>query len=129
MLKEAVIISAVRTAIARNGGALAKIPAHHYSATVIKEIIKRSGVPYDNINDVILGNVLSGGGNIARLSILETELSVKIPGLTIDRQCGSSISAINLAAQAIESGRGDFYIAGGVESYSQAPYLLDKPKK
>ncbi len=69
------------------------------------------------------------GGNIARLTALETVLSINIPGLTADRQCGSGMNAINLAAQAIRSGTGDVYIAGGVESMSLAPYLMDRPTK
>src|SRR5699024_9284396 len=78
------------------------------------------------IDDVIFGNVLSGGGNIARLTALQTELSMELPGLTIDRQCGSGINAIHLAAQAIRAGDGDIYVAGGTESMSRAPYLMDR---
>lgn len=81
------------------------------------------------VDDVILGNVLSGGGNIARLTALQTGLSIQLPGLTIDRQCGSGINAVNLAAQAIWAGDGEVYIAGGVESMSRAPYLMDRPEK
>ena len=81
------------------------------------------------IDDVIMGNVLGAGGNLARLSALKTGLSIQIPGLTIDRQCGSGINAINLAASAIRAGDGDIFIAGGIESYSQAPYLLAKQKR
>jgi acetyl-CoA C-acetyltransferase len=129
MKRDAVIVAAVRTAIARSGGALAGIPAHYYGAEVIKEALRRANVKPEMIDDVILGNVLSGGGNIARLSALKTGQSLNIPGLTIDRQCGSGINAINLAAQAILSGNGDIFIAGGVESYSQAPYLMQKPNR
>ena len=93
--RDAVIVSAVRTAIARNGGALATVPAHYYAAEVIKEAIKRVHIEPEQIEDVIMGNVLSGGGNIARLTALKTGLSFQIPGLTIDRQCGSGINAIH----------------------------------
>jgi acetyl-CoA C-acetyltransferase len=129
MKRDAVIVAAVRTPIARNGGALATLPAHYYGATVIKEAMNRARVTADMIDDVIMGNVLSGGGNIARLSALKTGLSLEIPGLTVDRQCGSGLNAITLAAQAVESGDGDIYVAGGIESYSQAPYLMSKPDK
>ena len=129
MMREAVIVSAVRTAIGRQGGALASVPAHVFGAEVIKEALHRANVTADMVDDVILGNVLSGGGNIARLTALQTGLSTELPGLTVDRQCGSGINAINLAAQAIWAGDGDVFIAGGVESMSRAPYLMDRPEK
>ncbi|MCP3031668.1 thiolase family protein [Halobacillus sp. A1] len=129
MNREAVIVSAVRTAIGKQGGTLASIPAHILGAEVIKESIRRAQVDPELIEDVIFGNVLSGGGNIARLSALQTGLSINLPGLTIDRQCGSGLNAVNLAAQAIRSGEGDIYVAGGTESMSQAPYLMERPEK
>jgi acetyl-CoA C-acetyltransferase len=129
MERDAVIVSAVRTAIGRQGGALASVPAHVFGAEVIKEALHRANVSADIVDDVILGNVISGGGNIARLTALQTGLSTNLPGLTVDRQCGSGINAINLAAQAIWAGDGDVYIAGGVESMSRAPYLMDRPEK
>ncbi|MCM3121599.1 MULTISPECIES: thiolase family protein [unclassified Mesobacillus] len=129
MKREAVIVSAVRSAIGRQGGALATVPAHVFGAEVIKEAIRRASVQPEMIEDIIMGNVISGGGNIARLTALQTGLSLELPGLTIDRQCGSGINAVTLAAQAIRAGDGDIYIAGGIESMSRAPYLMDKPDK
>ncbi|MEC5186542.1 acetyl-CoA C-acetyltransferase [Geobacillus thermodenitrificans] len=129
MKRDAVIVSAVRTAIARQGGALATLPAHVYGAEVIKEAMRRANIGPELVDDVIMGNVLSGGGNIARLTALQTGLSLELTGLTVDRQCGSGINAVNLAAQAIWAGDGDVYIAGGVESMSRAPYLMDRPEK
>jgi acetyl-CoA C-acetyltransferase len=129
MKRDAVIVSAVRTAIGRQGGALATIPAHVLGAAVIREAVKRVNINPEMIDDVIIGNVLSGGGNIARLTALQTGLSINLPGLTVDRQCGSGINAINLAAQAIWAGDGDIFIAGGTESMSRAPYLMDRPEK
>lgn len=129
MKREAVIVSAVRSAIGRQGGALATVPAHVFGAEVIKEAIRRAIVQPEMIEDIIMGNVISGGGNIARLTALQTGLSLELPGLTIDRQCGSGINAVTLAAQAIRAGDGDIYIAGGIESMSRAPYLMDKPDK
>ncbi|NKE04283.1 thiolase family protein [Mesobacillus selenatarsenatis] len=129
MNRDAVIVSAVRTAIGRQGGALATVPAHVFGAEVVKEAIKRANVQPEMIEDVIMGNVISGGGNIARLTALQTGLSLELPGLTIDRQCGSGINAVNLAAQAIMSGAGDIYVTGGIESMSRAPYLMDKPER
>jgi acetyl-CoA C-acetyltransferase len=129
MKRDAVIVSAVRTAIGRQGSALASVPARILGAEAIKEAVKRANINPEIIDDVIFGNVLSGGGNIARLTALQTELSINLPGLTVDRQCGSGINAINLAAQAIRAGDGDVYIAGGTESMSRAPYLMDRPEK
>ncbi|PLS07199.1 thiolase family protein [Neobacillus cucumis] len=129
MKRDAVIVSAVRTAIGRQGSALASVPAHVLGAEVIKEAVKRANIHPKMIDDVIFGNVLSGGGNIARLTALQTGLSIDLPGLTVDRQCGSGINAINLAAQAIRAGDGDVYIAGGTESMSKAPYLMERPEK
>lgn len=129
MNRDAVIVSAVRTAIGKQGGSLSSIPAHIFGAEVIKEAIKRARIQPDMIEDIIMGNVISGGGNIARLTALQTGLSLELPGLTIDRQCGSGINAVNLAAQAIQAGDGDVYIAGGIESMSRAPYLMDRPEK
>ncbi|ARI76472.1 thiolase family protein [Halobacillus mangrovi] len=127
--RDAVIVSAVRTAIGKQGGALATVPAHVLGAEVIKESVKRAKVDPESIEDVIFGNVLSGGGNVARLSALQTGLSMKLPGLTVDRQCGSGLNAIHLAAQAIKAGDGDVYVAGGTESMSRAPYLMDRPER
>ncbi|GIN62556.1 acetyl-CoA acetyltransferase [Robertmurraya siralis] len=129
MSREAVIVSAVRTAIGRQGGSLATVPAHVFGAEVIKEALNRVDVSADSVDDVIMGNVLSGGGNIARLSALQTALSINIPGLTVDRQCGSGMNAVVLAAQAIKAGAGDIYVAGGIESMSRAPYLLERAEK
>lgn len=129
MNRDAVIVSAVRTPIGRQGGALATVPPHVFGAEVIKEAVKRANIEPNQIDDVIFGNVLSGGGNIARLTALQTGLSINLPGMTIDRQCGSGINAVALAAQAIRSGEGDIYIAGGTESMSRAPYLMERPEK
>lgn len=128
MRRDAVIVSAVRTAIGKQGGALASIPAHIYGAEVIKEAVNRVNLNPELIDDVILGNVLSGGGNIARLTALQAGLSINIPGMTVDRQCGSGINAVALAAQAVQSEAGDIYVAGGIESMSRAPYLMERPE-
>lgn len=129
MKRDAVIVSAVRTAIGRQGGAFATVPAHVLGAEVIKEAVKRAKISPEIIDDVIFGNVLSGGGNIARLSALQTGLAIEIPGLTIDRQCGSGINAINLAASSIRAGDADIIIAGGTESMSRAPHLVVLPDR
>ena len=124
-MKIPVIVSAVRTPIAKKGGALKDLHPSKYGGLVIQEAIRRAAINRDEIDDVIFGNCLSGGGNIARLSLLEAGLSVDIPGLTIDRQCGSGINSVVLGAQAILSGEG-IIVAGGTESMTQAPYLLGR---
>lgn len=126
MVREAVIVSAVRTAIGRFGGALGRLRPEIYGAQVIKEAIRRVGLDPMEIDDVIFGNCLNAGGNIARLCALQAGLPLEIPGLTIDRQCGSGLNAVNLAAQAIMAGQGDVYIAGGTESMSLQPYVMER---
>jgi acetyl-CoA C-acetyltransferase len=128
-MAEAVIVSAVRTAIARAGGALKDLPPHIYGAEVIKEAVRRAQVEPAEIDDVIFGNVLSGGGNMARLAALQAGLPIEVPGLTIDRQCGSGMNAVALAAQAIVAGAADVVVAGGTESMTRAPYLLEPSPK
>jgi len=126
MAREAVIVSAVRTAIGRFGGALGRIPPQDYGAAVIKEALRRVDLDPREIDDVIFGNCLNAGGNIARLCALQAGLPVEIPGLTVDRQCGSGLNAVNLAAQAVLAGQGDVYIAGGTESMSLQPFVLER---
>lgn len=125
MINEAVIVSAVRSPIGRAGGALGKIPPEYYGAEVIKEAIKRVGLDPNEIEDVLFGNCLNAGGNIARLCALQAGLPEEIPGVTIDRQCGSGLNAVNSAAQAIIAGMGDVFIAGGTESCSLKPYIME----
>ncbi|MDA8441665.1 MAG: thiolase family protein [Peptococcaceae bacterium] len=124
-MNEAVIVSAVRSPIGRAGGTLGKIPPEYYGAEVIKEAIKRVGLDPNEIEDVLFGNCLNAGGNIARLCALQAGLPVEIPGVTIDRQCGSGLNTVNSAAQAIMAGMGDVYIAGGTESCSLKPYIME----
>ncbi|HVJ49070.1 thiolase family protein [Desulfitobacterium sp.] len=125
MSKEAVIVSAVRTAIGREGGTIGRIPPQFFGAEVIKEALKRINLDPNLVEDVIFGNCLNAGGNIARLCALQAGLPMEITGITIDRQCGSGLNAVNLAAQAIMAGQGDIYIAGGVESMSLRPYIME----
>lgn len=125
MSKEAVIVSAVRTAIGRAGGTLGRIPPQYFGAEVIKEAIKRVNLEPNLVEDVIFGNCLNAGGNIARLCALQAGLPVEIPGMSIDRQCGSGLNAVNLAAQAIMAGMGEVFLAGGVESMSLRPFIME----
>ncbi|QIA27653.1 thiolase family protein [Thermaerobacter sp. PB12/4term] len=124
---EPVIVSAVRTAVARVGGGLAALEAHQFGAVVLRAALERAGLDGSEVDDVILGNVLLGGGNIARLTALEAGLPVTVPGMTVDRQCGSGLQAIVLAASLIRAGEGRIYLAGGTESMTRAPFLLERP--
>ncbi|WP_246945233.1 thiolase family protein [Bacillus pinisoli] len=123
-MTKAVIVSAVRTPIAKKGGALAGLDPSIYGAIALKEALQRVNVDGKDVDDVILGNCLSGGGNIARLTLLQAELPTTVPGLTIDRQCGSGINSVALAAEAILAGKASIVVAGGTESMSRTPYLL-----
>src|SRR5262245_32528390 len=124
MASEAVIVSAARTAVAREGGALRELGPEVYGGVVIGEALRRAGVEGGEVDDVILGNVLAGGGNIARLALLEAGLPVDVPGMTVDRQCASGSQAIALASDLVAAGRGAIYVAGGTESMTRAPYLM-----
>lgn len=128
-MREAVIVSAVRTAIARRGGALKDWEPHIYGAEVVKEAIRRACLDPGEVDDVIFGNVLAGGGNVARLTALQAGMPLEVPGMTIDRQCGSGMNAVALAAQAIQGGAGEIFVAGGTESMTRAPYLMEPPSK
>ncbi|MFJ8065893.1 thiolase family protein [Psychrobacillus sp. NPDC096426] len=127
-MTEAVIVMAKRTPIGRMGGMLSSLEPEKLLAPLIKHIVAETNLPKDIIDDVIIGNVVGPGGNIARVSALEAGLPVTVPGVTVDRQCGSGLEAINLAARLIQSGAGEVYLAGGVESTSRAPWKMAKPQ-
>ena len=119
------IIAALRTPVCRAGGALKALQAHELLAPVLRRLLSDSGVARDQVTDVVAGNAVGGGGNVARLAALEAGLGVGVPGLTVDRQCGSGLDAIVLASRLVASGAGfggaGVYLAGGVESISTAP--------
>jgi len=126
-MKEAVIVSAARTAIAKEKGALKDVPPEIFAAEVIKEAVKRSGIKDPEvIDEVIFGHCLGAVGCMSRMAMLKAGLPVSIPALTVDRQCGSGSTAINLAAVNVWAGVGDVYVAGGVESMTRQPYLMEK---
>lgn len=115
------IAGGVRTPIGKTGGILKDFLPEQLAAAVLNAVITRNGLSPDAVDQVILGNVVGPGGNIARVSVLEAGWPYHIPALTVDLQCGSGLSAINLAAALIQSGQADLVIAGGVESTSLAP--------
>jgi len=126
-MTEAVIVMAKRTPIGKIGGILSTLEPEELLSPLIRHLIEETNLPSDIIDDVIIGNVVGLGGNIARVAALEAGLPVTIPGVTVDRQCGSGLEAINIAARFIQSGAGEVYLAGGVESTSRAPWKMSKP--
>ncbi|SDY71147.1 acetyl-CoA C-acetyltransferase [Asanoa ishikariensis] len=116
------MVAARRTPIAPKGGALARLTAAELAAPVIRASVDETGLA--EVGDVVLGNVMGPGGNIARVAALAAGLDVTVPGMTIDRQCGSGLAAIITAAEAIRAGDGRLRIAGGVESCSTTPIRI-----
>ncbi|MBP2235414.1 acetyl-CoA C-acetyltransferase [Sinorhizobium kostiense] len=122
-----VVIAAFRTPIGRVNGSLAAVEPASLAALLIERIIDDTGLDRAEIDDVLLGNAANSAGNLARLAALEARLPVAIPGVTVDRQCGSGLEAIVLAARQIQAGAGRFYLAGGAESASRAHIRLRPP--
>ncbi len=130
-MREAWIVSAVRTPVGRYGGALARVRPDDLAATAIKAAVERSGVEPSQIEDVILGAANQAGEdnrNVARMAALLAGLPIETAGQTVNRLCGSGLQAINSAAHAIMAGDGDAFVAGGVESMTRAPYVMAKPE-
>ena len=120
---EAVIVSAVRTPIGRAGGSLASVPAWDLAKVAVTEAVARAGIDANEYDDVILGETIGGGGNVARYVGLDAGLPRDVPGYTVIRACATGLEAVTQAAQAIWAGVGDAYVTGGCESMSQQPFL------
>ncbi|WP_432932657.1 thiolase family protein [Microbispora sp. CA-135349] len=126
MDEHAVVVAARRTPIGTAGHAFRTLTADRLAAPVIEAVardVAHLGVPVD---DVVLGNCTGPGGNLARVCALAAGMGHEVPGVTVDRQCGSGLAAILLATQAVRSGDADLVVAGGVESASTAPLRLDR---
>ncbi|HEV8198994.1 MAG TPA: acetyl-CoA C-acetyltransferase [Candidatus Polarisedimenticolia bacterium] len=125
-MPKAVITGAVRTPIGRFLGALKGLSAPELGALAVKEVVTRAGLNPGDVEEVILGNVVSAGigQNPARQAALKAGLPVTVPALTINKVCGSGLKAVALAAQAIKAGDHEVLVAGGMESMSNAPYLI-----
>ncbi|MBV7276871.1 acetyl-CoA C-acyltransferase, partial [Clostridium sp. PL3] len=125
-MKEVVIVSAVRTAVGKFGGALKDVPAAELGAIVIKEALNRAKVKPELVDEVIMGNVIQAGlgQNVARQAIIKAGLPEEVPGFTLNKVCGSGLRAVSLAAQMIKAGDAEVVIAGGMENMSAAPYVL-----
>jgi acetyl-CoA C-acetyltransferase len=127
-VQEAIIVAARRTPIGRVGRSLRTLSVEALMAPVLQAVLADVGLNSDQVDEVILGNAIGPGGNPARLALLSAGFPVQIPGVTIDRQCGSGLEAINLAARLIQAGAADVVIAGGMESVSTAPWRIEKPQ-
>jgi len=125
-MKHPVIVSAVRTPIGRFQGTLAPIQATKLGSIAVAEAVKRAGIKPEQVDEVIMGNVVGAGlgQNPARQAALGAGLPDSIPALTINKVCGSGLKAVVLAVQAIKSGDAEIVVAGGMESMSNAPYLI-----
>lgn len=129
-MKEVVIVKAVRTAIGSFGGTLKDLSAAELGSVVLKEVLKDTNIPLEEIDEVILGNVLQAaqGQNPARQGAIKAGIPEVVPSYTINKVCGSGLKAVGLAAQAIRAGDGEIFIAGGMESMSNAPYAETKSR-
>ena len=120
-MANAYIVGAVRTATGRKNGRLSRMHPVDMGAAVVDELVDRTGVPTDKVDDLVFGVVMQIGsqaGNLGRNVALSSKLALEVPGTTVDRQCGSSLQAIQFGAQAVMSGTQDVVICGGVEAMS-----------
>jgi acetyl-CoA C-acetyltransferase len=127
-MEDAVIVSAVRTPIGTMGGVLAEVPATRLGALVVAEAVRRAGIEGDDVDEVLMGNVLQAGlgQNPARQALVGGGVPTHIPATTINKVCGSGLKTVWMAAQAIRGGDAEVVVAGGMESMSRAPYLLEQ---
>ena len=129
-MRNVAIVSPIRTAVGSFGGALRNVAAADLAATVIKELLNRSGIDPAKVDDVILGHGYPSGENpaIGRLASLKAELPIEVPGYQLDRRCSSGLQAVLNAAMLIQTENADVVIAGGVESMSNAEYYVNEPR-
>ena len=127
-MQDVVIFAATRTAVGSFQGSLATVPAVELGATVIRALLAQTGVAPTEVDEVILGQVLTAGAgqNPARQAAVKAGLPHEVPALTLNKVCGSGLKAVQLAAQAIRCGDAEIVIAGGMENMSLAPYVLPK---
>ncbi|HVA59666.1 MAG TPA: thiolase family protein [Mycobacteriales bacterium] len=127
---EAFIVGGVRTPIGRYGGALSQVRPDDLAALVVGELVRRTGIAPDAIDEVVLGAANQAGEdnrNVARMAVLLAGLPDTVPGFTVNRLCASGLTAVATAAQMVKAGEADVVVAGGVESMTRAPWVLAKP--
>ncbi|MFL6058306.1 MAG: 3-oxoadipyl-CoA thiolase, partial [Rubrobacteraceae bacterium] len=131
-MNEAWIVGAVRTPIGRHGGTLSSVRPDDLGALVLEALVKRTGVPPEEVEDVYMGCANQAGEdnrNVARMSLLLAGFPEEIAGATVNRLCGSGLEAVASAARASMLGEAPVYIGGGVESMSRAPWAAPKPER
>ncbi len=127
---EAFVVGGVRTPIGRYGGVLASVRPDDLAALVLRTLIDRTGVPEAALDEVVLGAANQSGEdnrNVARMAALLAGLPETVPGFTVNRLCASGLTAISVAAQMVKAGEADLVLAGGVESMTRAPWVIEKP--
>ena len=129
-MKEVVIVSGVRTAQGRFAGALKDFSAPQLGGMIIKEAVKQAHIKPTEVDEVIMGNVVPAGlgQNVARQAAIAAGLPYETGSFHVDKVCGSSLKAVVLAAQAIKCGDADVVVAGGMESMTNCPYILDRAR-
>jgi len=131
-MTEAFLVGGSRTPVGRYGGALSSVRPDDLAALAIRDLIQDSGIDPAVVDEVILGNANGAGEenrNVARMASLLAGLPVSVPGITVNRLCASGMSAITMASHMIKAGAADVVIAGGVESMSRAPWVMEKPDR
>ena len=125
-MSKAVIIAAVRTPMGKFQGALSPFSAVDLGACVVREVVRRAGIEPAQVDEIIMGNVLSAGlgQNPARQAGLKGGLHPRVAAMTINKVCGSGLKAVALAAQSIQTENAEIVVAGGMESMTNCPYLL-----
>lgn len=125
-MRDVVIVAAKRTAVGSFGGGLSSLSADQLGSAVIKSLLEESGVPADQVNEVVLGQVLTAGcgQNPARQASINAGIPASVPAMTINKVCGSGLKAVHMAVQAIRCGDAELMIAGGQESMSQSPHVV-----
>src|SRR5947208_5158431 len=129
-MTRAVVLAGIRTPIGRYGGALSDVRPDDLAALVIREVVSRSEVPAEEIEDVWFGCANQAGEdnrNVARMGALLAGLPESVAGVTVNRLCASGLAAVVSACHAVLAGDGDLFVAGGVESMSRAPLVFAKP--
>ena len=128
-MKKAVVVSAKRSVVGKFQKSLASVPPEKLGAMAMKAVIEDTGISPEMIDEVIFGNLFNYNmANAARYVWLEAGLPPEVPAFQVDRQCGSSLNAVALAAMTIETGNADIILAGGVESYSHQPFMIERPQ-
>src|SRR5689334_11659569 len=128
-MPNAVIVDALRTPIGRFRGGLSSVRPDDLAGLVIKALAERNKLPADELDDVVFGCANQAGEdnrNVARMGLLLAGLPQSVPGLTVNRLCGSGLEAVLTCARAIRAGEGELFIAGGVESMTRAPFAMPK---